>query len=282
MKLAVCTSDFFYPVHQSIRESGHEVEKVFTSCELNTGFCDKTKEFADDMRAEFVVGRVEDSDVQDLSERGVEVLISAAYDYKIPIREELGIKCVNFHGSLLPEGRGPWPQPWILLKYPEFAGVTVHSMTNEWDLGDIVIQRGISLAEKETMDSLVGKTLVVVKELSWQLLADFHSLWEHRQPMKGKGSYWRKPNETDRTISFEKSVESIERIYQAFGEFTTYIDTVTNDICRVAKLSTWKQQHEHRPGKCITMSPPRVIYAALDGYVAIIPTKRELPGQSIS
>jgi hypothetical protein len=83
MKIALCTSDFYAPVHQSIKQTGHEVSHVFTSCELDTGWSLQTAEFAREMRAKFTVGRVTEAEIQEIQHDGVDLLISAAYDYKV-------------------------------------------------------------------------------------------------------------------------------------------------------------------------------------------------------
>ncbi|MDZ4786176.1 MAG: formyltransferase family protein [bacterium] len=270
MKTVLCASDFFYPVHISIKESKHEVIKVFTSCSIESGFSNKTLEFANEMGAEFRVGQITATDIEELEKAGVTVLISAAYDYKIPTPVASNIKFINIHGSLLPDGRGPWPQPWILLKHPEFAGVTFHTMTQEWDHGDIILQQKINLADNENIDSLTAKTIVCVSDLANQLFNNFEEHWKHRYPMMTKGIYWKKPTEEDRTIKLTDSSEQVQAIYRAFGDFTLFKDPQTNTASRIIKLSTWQKSHSYKPGSLIAMSPPQHIYAIKDGYVSII------------
>lgn len=271
MKIALCTSDFFYPVHECIRAGGHSVERVYTSCGLDTGFSDKTKAFAEEMRSQFIVGRVTEADVEELSQAGVELLVSAAYDYKVPTPEKSPIRFINVHGSLLPEGRGPWPQPWILLKYPQHAGVTLHTMTQKWDHGDILLQRQIAISETETMETLIGKTLICVKELTTELLGNFYSVWEARRPMTGIGSYWPKPTVEDRTINLLGSVTTINAIHDCFGDMTVFMDPNSGATAAVSRLAAWKEQHSYTPGSLVTVSPPRRVYAALDGFVSLTP-----------
>lgn len=269
MKVALCTSDFFHPVQEVLREGNHEIAHVFTSCDLDSGFSDRTRQFADEMRAPFTVGHVTHEDVDALAKAGVELLISAAYDYKIPTPQGSPIKFINVHGSLLPEGRGPWPQPWILMRYPNAAGVTFHSMSQKWDHGDIVLQRAISIGDRDNMDTLVAKTLVQVRQLSEELLTDFYNIWSHRKRMEGTGSYWKKPTTEDMTIDLSQSVGMVDAIYRAFGTNTLFSDQ-TDLQRKVVTLSTWRQAHQYEPGERVTTSPPREIYALKDGFLAVV------------
>lgn len=53
----------------------------------------------------------------------------------------LGDKLLNAHGSYLPEYRGAAQYVWYLLHDRKEFGVTIHSMTEELDTGDIIFQR---------------------------------------------------------------------------------------------------------------------------------------------
>lgn len=270
MKIALCTSDFFAPVQDALRDAGHTVERVYTSCDLDSGFSDKTKAFAEEMRAELKIGRVEEQDLVELEERGVELLLAAAYDYKVPTPEGSSIKSVNVHGSLLPEGRGAWPQPWILLHSPQAAGVTFHSMTQDWDRGDILLQESIVLSERDNLDSLIGKMLVSVRRLADRLFSDFSQIWNNRKPMEGAGSYWKKPTDRQRAIILdEMSVAEAGSLKRAFGSFVLVKEPESGVLTPVSKLEVWEQDHEEKPGSLLAVSPPIKIYALKDGLVSV-------------
>jgi len=269
MKIALCTSDFFSPIQDVIATTNHVVEHVYTSCDLNTGFSNRTKDFAQEMRSKFTVGRVTEADIQSLDDAGVELLIAAAYDYKVPTPADSKVKFINVHGSLLPEGRGCWPQPWLLLKHPEHAGVTFHSMTQKWDTGDIVLQQKIDLRADDNFDSLIAKTLVAVKQLAEQLFRNFEKLWSERKPMQGEGSYWNKPQDSERTINVSQTkVSEANSLRRAFGDFTLLHDSQAGETHQLTKFSAWNSSHDHTPGEIIAISPPFIIYALKDGFAS--------------
>lgn len=271
MKLAICTCDYLFPVQESIRKGGHEVVKIWSSVPLESPLIYRTKLFAEEMGADIVVGRVTDEELQKLERSGVELLLSAAYGHKIPTPENSTIKFINTHLSLLPEGRGPCPLQWILLKYPQFAGITFHAMTQKLDSGDIVLQRQIELSDSEDMNSLVGKTSLLLEQLSTELLSNFHVLWNNRRPMEGKGSYWKMPSEADRNIQWANGIEHIRKLFRTFGTYTLFDDTEKNCKERVRELSAWKATHDYEPGTLVTLSTSRIVIAASDGFVCLTP-----------
>ncbi|MBK8902069.1 MAG: methionyl-tRNA formyltransferase [Anaerolineaceae bacterium] len=75
--------------------------------------------------------------------------------------------CLNMHPSLLPRFRGPAPLFWTLRAGVAETGVTIHYMDENFDTGDVALQRpfalpdGISHAELETKLAQLGGHLLV-------------------------------------------------------------------------------------------------------------------------
>ncbi len=63
----------------------------------------------------------------------------------------------NLHGSLLPRFRGRAPVNWALIEGAEKTGVTLHVMDADVDHGDIVGQKEVPIAPRETALSLSRK-----------------------------------------------------------------------------------------------------------------------------
>ena len=75
--------------------------------------------------------------------------------------------CLNVHPSLLPRFRGPAPLFWALRAGVPETGVTVHFMDENFDTGDVVLQRpfplptGLTHTELETHLAQIGADLLV-------------------------------------------------------------------------------------------------------------------------
>jgi methionyl-tRNA formyltransferase len=78
------------------------------------------------------------------------------------------LAALNLHPSLLPAYRGRAPINWVLVHGERETGVTLHHMAVSADAGDIVAQRAIPIAPRETALSLYHK----VEEAGLELLAE--------------------------------------------------------------------------------------------------------------
>ena len=98
---------------------------------------------------------------------------------------------INFHGSLLPLGRGPHPHIWNWIN-GEPHGVTIHKMTAEMDKGPIIVQRKVELEPwassiNSTMYTLVDSATELFRE-NWDDLADGSFKFKSTDPRLGSGS----------------------------------------------------------------------------------------------
>jgi len=102
----------------------------------------------------------EEDVVNTLSTFKPDLLISACYGVKIPqqIIGKAKFKGLNIHPSLLPRWRGADPVPWTILSGDQQTGVTVVTMTEQFDRGKIISQQKSPITDKDLPDFL-RKTL---------------------------------------------------------------------------------------------------------------------------
>jgi len=67
------------------------------------------------------------------------------------------LAALNLHPSLLPAYRGRAPINWVLVRGESRTGVTLHHMIGRADAGDVVGQRAIAIAPRETALTLYRK-----------------------------------------------------------------------------------------------------------------------------
>lgn len=76
--------------------------------------------------------------------------------------------CINIHGSILPQYRGPAPIQWSVINGDEYAGVTSMYVCEEMDSGDIIDVRKTKILPKETSGELFER----LKHLGAELLCE--------------------------------------------------------------------------------------------------------------
>jgi len=101
------------------------------------------------------------------------------------------IASLNLHPSLLPAYRGRAPINWVLVNGESITGVTLHHMVAKPDAGDVVGQRAIPIAPRETALSLYLK----VEAESRALLADL-------LPLVASGTAPRLPQDAAKASTF--------------------------------------------------------------------------------
>jgi methionyl-tRNA formyltransferase len=98
---------------------------------------------------------------------------------------------LNLHPSLLPAYRGRAPINWALVNGESQTGVTLHHMIGRADAGDIVGQRAVAIAPRETALSLYRK----VEDAGVELLAEL-------LPRLAAGTAPRLPQDESRASKF--------------------------------------------------------------------------------
>jgi UDP-4-amino-4-deoxy-L-arabinose formyltransferase/UDP-glucuronic acid dehydrogenase (UDP-4-keto-hexauronic acid decarboxylating) len=75
------------------------------------------------------------------------------------------LAALNVHPSLLPAYRGRAPINWVLVNGERVTGTTLHHMVAKADAGDMVAQKRIEIAPRETGYTLFRKIQAASKEL---------------------------------------------------------------------------------------------------------------------
>ena len=241
MKVAYIGIDLFFPALQSIYSCENEILKIFT-CKTNnkTEFNIKIIEFANTNNIPYTLDRITSYDIAALKELGCELIISAGYYYRIPVDND--IPMINIHPSLLPIGRGPWPMPIIILKRHKKSGVTFHKISQNFDEGDIILQREFIISDNENLKSYMEKVYALVDVMTRELFGDFRKIY-NSAIKQNVGEYWKEPDESVFTFSQETSFKDAEIALRAFYGYECYYikdDTKYEIIDGVAVMSKEK------------------------------------------
>ncbi len=156
--------------------------------------------------------RLTSQELARLEEDGVELMVVAGYVYKLPVSHT--IRQVNIHPAYLPEGRGSWPMPVAILRGVD-SGVTLHKLAERLDEGDILCRERLPVGADENLEELTER----IKKTAVRLLSEFlqrpEALWSHAKPQE-EGSYWKEPENAERTFALTDERERIARILRAF------------------------------------------------------------------
>jgi len=88
-----------------------------------------------------------------------DLVLSVFYRHLLPdaVLDTARLAALNLHPSLLPAYRGRAPLNWVLVNGETETGVTLHHMVKRADAGDVVAQRAIPIAPRDTALTLYHK-----------------------------------------------------------------------------------------------------------------------------
>lgn len=84
-------------------------------------------------------------EIGDIDAHQPNLLVAANYPKLVPERYLQSIPCLNTHWSLLPKYRGVHPTAWAMINGDQEIGLTVHLMERDFDTGEILIQKRVSV-----------------------------------------------------------------------------------------------------------------------------------------
>ena len=269
LKIAYCGYDYFHSSLESLLLHGYKVAKVFSvDCNNQDYHNQYVLDTCNKHNIPYTLTPINAEDIIALEQEGFNILISAAYNFKVPDLSASGIRGINIHPTYLPTGRGVWPLPWIILLNKKMSGVTLHKLNAQWDAGDIVLQDSFPVSEDEILETLNVKCQRLAQSLLLKFIDDPDQYWNTAKTQT-IAEYWPMPSKQDRTLVWSKSVDELDRISRAFGKHGCFTHFNQHDWI-VFSLKTWKESHSYTPGTVVHKTNTEMVVAAADGLVDLL------------
>lgn len=257
------TPDFAAETLKALLAAGHEVAAVVTQPDKPKGrgkelSMSPVKELAvtKGLRVLQPVKARDEAFVEQIKEIAPEGIVVVAFGQILPevILELPKYGCINVHASLLPKYRGASPIQWAVIDGEKESGVTTMLMDKGVDTGDMLLQRKMTLAPKETGGSLFDRLSILGAELLVETLKGLEEGTIERTPQNH--------NEATHTKKIEKSLGKL-------------------DFCRPAKeleclirgLNPWPSAYTQFHGKMLKIWDADVVCGGFAEYE---------PGQVVS
>jgi len=268
MRFAITASDRYLVVFDAFLQAGWTPIRLFgTPCDgrmfRNTAVIQR----AQGLKIGIQLSRMTERDLRTLADDGCEVLVVASYQWRIGEWQRSIPYAINFHPSLLPHFRGPYPLVNGLLQRSTRWGITCHKLA-EFDAGDILAQRDFAVQPDETHETLDLRTQMASGALATQVAENFTALWAGAKPQPA-GSYAPIFADAERTIDFGDSVAQILHTVRAFGRFEC-LTTVNGLRVHIGRAAGWVEAHTVKPGSVVHGYALATVVACSDGFIAIL------------
>jgi methionyl-tRNA formyltransferase len=151
-----------------------------------------------------------------------DLIIVASYGQIIPkvMLDSPKYKCLNIHGSILPELRGAVPVQMAILKGFEKTGVTLQVMSQGMDEGDIVGISEMNISKTHTSETLMDDLSILGAELLEEILPKYLDGSLKPIPQENeKATYCYKEDlsKEKAEITPEKSIGETDKMIRAFN-----------------------------------------------------------------
>ncbi|MFI8366968.1 methionyl-tRNA formyltransferase [Streptomyces sp. NPDC085466] len=123
---------------------------------------------------------------------------------------------INIHDALLPRYGGFAPLNWALINGEPEVGVTVHFMDENFDLGDIVVQKRVAVEDKDTVTDLFHKTIDLFAPAvleSLELIGSGRTDWTPQDP--AQATFFHKRSVEDSRIDWNWPAKDIANLVRA-------------------------------------------------------------------
>lgn len=163
-----------------------------------------------------------------LEKEAPDIIIVAAYGKILPeyVLSYPKYRCINIHGSLLPEYRGAAPVNRAIMDGKNVTGITVMKMEKELDVGEMYLKKEVEINDGTTASELFDNLALVGGELAAQAvkMALEGTLAGEKQD-ESLATYAHKITDADMKIDWKKTARQIVRQIHSLceepGAYTT-------------------------------------------------------------
>lgn len=268
LRIAYAGHNFFTPCLKAILDN-RAVELVLCLTHPADDDNKYLRQLVESANVPLIEGRLTDASIATFNALQIDLLISAAYYYKIPV-DRLNVQyAVNIHPSLLPVGRGPNPLTYYVDEHPDHCGVSIHELTSVMDGGPLLIQEKIEVRNGESVDELYLKIVATAPRLLNNLINDVQNLFIHKKA-QGEGSYWPNHTSEQRTVvAHSARTADVARIHRKFGMFGMLLQLQDGSVIEGAHVTATECCHDFAPGTVIGGVKGAHIVALQDGLMTI-------------
>lgn len=116
---------------------------------------------------------------------------------------------INMHPSMLPAYPGPMPGEWAILNGETMVGVTLHTMTEKFDAGQIVAQTPLEISSTDTRETFYERAFKLGADMLINTLK-LDSIPTTPQPVLKSPFYARKLTREDGFVPYEQLMTDLK------------------------------------------------------------------------
>jgi methionyl-tRNA formyltransferase len=182
--------------------------------------------------------------------------VVAAYGRILPraVLDAPRLGCINVHASLLPKYRGAAPIQWALLNGETITGVTIMSMNERMDEGDILMQCATPIEPGETYGALQQRLAELGAVLLKETIAALHAGTLHPTPQDhAAATYAPMIRKSDGAIDWTAPAPAIACKVRAFNPWPSAFTTHGGRLLKIHRARALAPAGAAAPGTVLAL-----------------------------
>lgn len=202
----------------------------------------------------------------------LDAAVVASFNYKIPkmLLDIPKIGFINIHPSLLPKYRGGNPYSTVIINGETETGVTLHFMDENFDTGDIIVQKIVPISPIETMGTLFNRLNMLGMQMLADVLKEFETKDELPRQKQPEGEFvsGESIKDEDLYIDYTKSAVEIDRFIRGLNPFLIASTTFRGNMIKIF-MSEYidKNSSKYKPGTITRVDSDRFYIATGKGFI---------------
>lgn len=203
-----------------------------------------------------------------------DMIVTCAYGQFIPkeIIEYPKYGCINVHGSLLPKLRGGAPIHWAIINGEKTTGMTVMSMSERMDAGDIISQRSIDIGEDEILDSLYQRMSILGCDLLLDTIPSIiDGAAKYSKQNEDEVTFGLNVRKEEEKIDFSKSVVDIKNLVRGLNSVPGAYCLMDDKRMKVYQVEIVSGKYpDGNLGEIVAVTNDSMIVKCSDGYIKLL------------
>ncbi len=271
------TPQFSCGILETLVEMGENVVAVVTQPDKKVGRKQEIQETPIKIKAkEFGIPVLQPIKIKESIEEVLafkpDLIVTAAYGQLIPdaILNSPKYRCINVHASLLPKYRGGAPIHMAVINGEKETGITIMYMEKKMDSGDILTQKVLPIAIKDTTSDLFDKLEQVGKELLKETLPKLINgeLTPIPQNEDDVTFAWNISKEQE-FVSFNRPIMEVYNHIRGLISWPVGYGIIEGKKIKLHKVHYVEEKHHNKPGECIGLIDDAFVIACEGGFIYV-------------
>lgn len=212
--------------------------------------------------------------IQKIKDLNADIAVVCSFNYRVPkvLLDSVKDGFINVHPSLLPQYRGPNPYSSVIVNDEKETGVTLHFMDENFDTGDIITQKKVTVSKSETMGTLFNRLNILALDMLLETLKKYETnkLKREKQP-EGDFKVGSIFPEEALFIDYKKSAYEIENFIRSLNPFILARTNFRGTLVRVLSAEVFDEKllQEYNLGSIVKIEDNKFYIATGKGLLAI-------------